>query len=217
MLGTGKTYTLALSTLRMIEVLGAKATQLCPIILVTAMTHAAIEAIFGKINSLIDHYRALKERDASWLDTISLERVFSGATHSAPKTNKVYIYAGTTYQLFKFCERVNITANVIIIDEAGQLALGTAALVIRWLSQTGKLVLAGDHQQLAPILGGDYPEPPEELPLFGSVLDMLMGRKHGLKMARTLSNPDVQSQDEDLEGTVVQLLENFRWVYECRK
>ncbi|KAG8798086.1 hypothetical protein FRC17_007565, partial [Serendipita sp. 399] len=43
--GTGKTYTLALSTLRMIEVLGNRAPLICPSILVTAMTHAAIEAI----------------------------------------------------------------------------------------------------------------------------------------------------------------------------
>ena len=195
----------------MIEVLGTQAMQICPIILVTAMTHAAIEAIVGKINSLIDHYWALKERDSSWLETISLQRVFSGATHSAPKGNKVHIFAGTTYQLFKFCEKAKLTANLIIIDEAGQLALGTAALVIRWLSPTGKLVLAGDHQQLAPILGGVYPEAPEELPLFGSVLDMLMGRKRGgLEIARSLSNPDLRSQEDDLEGAVVQLLENFR-------
>lgn len=209
--GTGKTYTLALSTLRMIEVLGSTAIKQCPIILVTAMTHAAIEAIVGKLNSLIGHYRALKERDTSWLDMISLERVLSGTTHQAPKVKKVYIYAGTTYQLYKFCEKSRLTANVIIIDEAGQLALGTAALVIRWLSHNGKLVLAGDHQQLAPILATVYPEPPEERPLFGSVLDLLMDRKRGgLKIARTMSDPNSRSQDDERDGVVVQLLENFR-------
>ncbi|KIM22774.1 hypothetical protein M408DRAFT_279472 [Serendipita vermifera MAFF 305830] len=209
--GTGKTYTLALSTLRMIEVLGSTAIKQCPIILVTAMTHAAIEAIVGKLNSLIGHYRDLKERDTSWLDMISLERVLSGTTHQAPKVKKVYIYAGTTYQLYKFCEKSRLTANVIIIDEAGQLALGTAALVIRWLSHNGKLVLAGDHQQLAPILATVYPEPPEERPLFGSVLDLLMDRKRGgLKIARTMSDPNSRSQDDERDGVVVQLLENFR-------
>ncbi|KAG8809269.1 hypothetical protein FRC19_005339, partial [Serendipita sp. 401] len=133
--GTGKTYTLALSTLRMIEVLGTAALKECPIILVTAMTHAAIEAILSKIRSLMEHYGALKERDSSWLKMISLQRVWTGGTHPLPSSpsskGKVNIYAGTTFQLYKFCERAHLKANLIIIDEAGQLALGTAALVIR--------------------------------------------------------------------------------------
>jgi len=211
MVGTGKTYTLALSTLRMIEVLGAKAARLCPNILVTAMTHAAIEAVVGKFQSLIGHYRALKERDSSWLDVISLQRVFSGATHAVPAGGKVYIYAGTTYQLYKFCDKANLQAHLIIIDEAGQLALGTAALVIRWLAPRGKVVCAGDFHQLAPILGAVYPEGEEKLPLFGSVLDMLMGRQQsGLTIARTLPNSQSHAEEQDRDGAVVQLLENFR-------
>jgi hypothetical protein len=178
------------------------------------MTHAAIEAIIGKIKSLIGHYRALKERDSSWLDAISLQRVFSGATHAAPTGRKVHIFAGTTYQLYKFCEKAKLMANLIIIDEAGQLALGTAALVIRWMHPIpgrSALILAGDKEQLAPILGGVYPEDGEELPLFGSVLDMLMGRKHsGLKVAETLPNSQSQPEEQNYDGAVVQLLENFR-------
>jgi hypothetical protein len=212
--GTGKTYTLALSTLRIIEALGPRALELCPIILVTATTHAAIEAIVGKINTLIGHYRGLKERDSSWLDSISLQRVFSGATHSAPTEGKVHIYAGTTYQLYKFCEKAKLMANLIIIDEAGQLALGTAALVIRWMSPrpgSSGLILAGDKEQLAPILGNIYPDNGEELPLFGSVLDLLMGRKYsGLKVAETLPNSQIQLEERKDDGAIVQLLENFR-------
>jgi hypothetical protein len=178
------------------------------------MTHAAIEAIIGKIKSLIGQYRALKERDSSWLDAISLQRVFSGATHPAPTGRKVHIFAGTTYQLYKFCEKAKMMANLIIIDEAGQLALGTAALVIRWMSPIpgrSALILAGDKEQLAPILGAVYPDSGEELPLFGSVLDMLMGHKHsGLKVAETLPNSQSQPEEQNYDGAVVQLLENFR-------
>ena len=194
----------------MIEVLGLQASKQCPVILVTAMTHAAIEAILGKIQSLIEKYLELKERDSSWLDSIDLQRVRSGLTHKSPTFDgdKVYIFAGTTFQLYSFCNKANIRANLIIIDEAGQLALGTAALVIRWLHPKGKLVLAGDHEQLAPIFSGTYPEL-EELPLFGSVLDLLMGgrRSAGLPIAAT----EEESQ-ETYSAPVVQLLENFRCV-----
>ncbi|KAG8771648.1 hypothetical protein FRC16_005878, partial [Serendipita sp. 398] len=213
--GTGKTYTLALSTLRMIEVLGTAALKECPIILVTAMTHAAIEAILSKIRSLMEHYGALKERDSSWLKMISLQRVWTGGTHPLPSSpsskGKVNIYAGTTFQLYKFCERAHLKANLIIIDEAGQLALGTAALVIRWLHEKGKLVLAGDHHQLAPIFATTYPVLPD-VPLFGSVLDMLMGRKQeGLTVAESYQSLEA-SQEQSLhpEEAIVQLSENFR-------
>ncbi|PVG00252.1 P-loop containing nucleoside triphosphate hydrolase protein [Serendipita vermifera] len=205
--GTGKTYTLALSTLRMLEVMGPQALEKCPIILMTAMTHAAIDAIISKVKTLIGHYKKLENRDNSWLNHISLERVHQGGTHCGPVSKKVFIYTGTTFQLYKFCEKFNLKANLIIIDEAGQLALGTAALVLRWLSEAGKLVLAGDHQQLAPILAATYPDS-DTLPLFGSVLDLFMGKKNRpeLSLANTLD----QSYESQYTGAILQLLENFR-------
>lgn len=171
------------------------------------MTHAAIDAIISKLEKLMRHYRALKGRDSSWLDAINLERVRTGSTHKGPTKRGVYIYAGTTFQLYKFCEKANLKANLLIIDEAGQLALGIAALAIRWLSKTGKLVLAGDHQQLAPILGTSYPEL-ESVPLFGSILDTLMGKGRigSVGVAVTLE----ESHESDYDAPVVQLLENFR-------
>lgn len=189
----------------MLEALGSSAVDQCPYIFVTAMTHAAIEAIFGKIKSLMVKYRALKVLDSTWLDRIHLERVLVGSTHKGPTKRDIYIYAGTTFQLYKFCDKVNIKANMIIIDEAGQLALGTAALAIRWLSERGKLVLAGDHEQLAPILGASYPHS-EPIPLFGSILDMLMEKESGLGIAET----NMESQESNFDKPVVQLLENFR-------
>jgi hypothetical protein len=192
---------LALSTLRLLEVLGSSAVDQCPYILVTAMSNAAIEAIFRKIESLMSNYRALKDRDSSWLDSIHLERVMAGFTHETPTKQGIYIYAGTTFQLFKLCKRANIKANMIIIDEAGQLGLGTAALAIRWLSDRGKLVLAGDHEQLAPIISASYPDS-ESIPIFGSILDMLMGKGRDTNLG--IANSQEPNQP------VVQLLENFR-------
>jgi len=107
-----------------------------------------------------------------------------------------------------------------MIDEAGQLGLGTAALVIRFLSDKGKLVLAGDHEQLAPILGASYPEQEspgseETRPLFGSILDTLMsGRpelgRTPLGTGRNRADSTDSQVTEESDGTVVQLLENWR-------
>jgi hypothetical protein len=102
-----------------------------------------------------------------------------------------------------------------MIDEAGQLSLGTAALVIRFLSDRGKLVLAGDHQQLAPILGTSYPESVGTPPLFGSILDTLMSGRRELRRAPLGTSRDhadfTDSQmTEESDSTVVQLLENWR-------
>ena len=102
-----------------------------------------------------------------------------------------------------------------MIDEAGQLGLGTAALVIRFLSDRGKLVLAGDHQQLAPILGTSYPESEGTPPLFGSVLDTLMSGRREMRRAplgtgRSRADSTDSQMTEGTDSTVVQLLENWR-------
>lgn len=105
-----------------------------------------------------------------------------------------------------------------MIDEAGQLGLGTAALVIRFLSDRCKLVLAGDHQQLAPILGTSYPESEGTPPLFGSVLDTLMSGRRELRRAplgagRSRADSTDSQTTEGTDSTVVQLLENWRCVH----
>jgi hypothetical protein len=114
-----------------------------------------------------------------------------------------------------FDRRAVIDVIQVLIDEAGQVSLGTAALVIRFLSERGKLVLAGDHQQLAPILGTSYPESEGTPPLFGSILDTLMSGRRELRHAplgNRADSTDEQTTDES-DGTVVQLLENWRCAY----
>jgi hypothetical protein len=86
--------------------------------------------------------------------------------------------------------------------------------VIRFLSERGKLVLAGDHQQLAPILG-TYPESQGTPPLFGSILDTLMSGHRELRRAplgNRADSTDAQTTEES-DGMVVQLVENWRCAY----
>lgn len=103
-----------------------------------------------------------------------------------------------------------------MIDEAGQLSLSSASLVLRSLAPTGKIVVAGDSEQLAPILTAQYPTL-KTGSLFGSILDCLM-------YWSTVSNPKSgistrsHSPDRDVEtawsqSTIVQLTENFRCAF----
>lgn len=117
-------------------------------------------------------------------------------------------------QLYNFAKNRNFEVDTLVVDEAGQIALGSLSLVMRSLSPTGRLIVAGDSEQLAPILSAQYPLLLERC-LFGSVLDSLMySRASRMKgtQSRTL---DVAGSFDDVissQGTVVQLTENFRFV-----
>lgn len=108
--------------------------------------------------------------------------------------------------------------DCVIIDEAGQISLGAVSLVVRSLSPNGRIVIAGDSEQLAPILSGQYPQLKSNA-LFGSVLDCLMfSRTAQASTSRDGDQPMPPSPspaDEEIplcNDTVVQLTENFRYV-----
>lgn len=100
--------------------------------------------------------------------------------------------------------------DCVVIDEAGQLSLGLAALALRALSPEGRVVIAGDSEQLAPILAAQYPE--IEARLFGSILDCVMGRTEATQVTEESESQLSSSQ----ESTVVQLTENFRYALPVR-
>jgi hypothetical protein len=123
-----------------------------------------------------------------------------------------------TFKLYNFSKKHPFEVNCVIIDEAGQLALSSTALVVRSLSSSGRIIIAGDSEQLAPILTAQYPQ--LETRLFGSILDCLMHLSN-----RTLNEsddgfllPSPSSPIEPSEGSasqisaIVQLTENFRCV-----
>ena len=110
--------------------------------------------------------------------------------------------------------------DCVVIDEAGQLSLGSAALVLRSLLPNGKILIAGDSLQLAPILIAHYPRLKSRL--FGSILDCLMdlsGRardednvtSESLTRSSSISGFSEVSSSSQI-STIVQLTENFRFV-----
>jgi hypothetical protein len=48
--------------------------------------------------------------------------------------------------------------DLLVVDEGSQLELGDLAMATRHLAPGGRVVLAGDHHQLPPIIHGTYPE-----------------------------------------------------------
>ncbi|KAJ6593411.1 P-loop containing nucleoside triphosphate hydrolase protein [Mycena capillaripes] len=180
------------------------------------MTHAAIEAVLNKLSHLKDCYTSIDSLPTEWLDNVKVEHVLKGHDHAAPSKSDPsasLLYAGTVYQLYNFSKRHSFEVDVCVIDEAGQLALSSAALVLRSLGPKGRIVVAGDSEQLAPILTAQYPQLKSRL-LFGSILDCLM---HLSKLpTRTDSQPPLSPTLSDYsgmsssQGTVVQLTENFR-------
>ena len=113
-------------------------------------------------------------------------------------------------QLYNFSKRLRCEIDCVVLDEAGQLGVGSASLALKSLSPKGKIIVAGDSEQLAPIFSAQYPE--TESYLFGSILDCLM------KSSR--SHDSIYPDDEDTStmsepsqvSTIVQLTENFRCV-----
>ena len=81
--------------------------------------------------------------------------------------------------------------DLVVIDEASQLRVPDAALAIDRVHERGRLVAAGDHFQLGPIIKGAYPDPAEGEPvLHGSVFDLLRERpdRPGTPLCQLLEN-----------------------------
>ena len=169
--GTGKTHFLAALALGLC---GAPRRERLRI-LISAMTHAAIDNLLRMIVRIADDLdrpapalakvgRAApggisgiaKERIDGWLDE-----------HGAA------IVGSTVWGLAKSEARFDL----VVIDEASQLRVPDAALAIDRVHEQGRLVAAGDHFQLGPIIKGAYPDPAEGEPvLHGSVFDLLRER-----------------------------------------
>ncbi|KAG2016116.1 hypothetical protein CC2G_009317 [Coprinopsis cinerea AmutBmut pab1-1] len=99
--GTGKTHTIALSLLRLLEVQWKLNDRGPKIIFVTAMTHAAIDACLSKLERIVDAYRAIESLSTEWLDKVRIHRVLKGHDHPGPlrSGSLTHIYAGTLFQV----------------------------------------------------------------------------------------------------------------------
>jgi len=193
--GTGKTHFVALAILCLAEAF-RRAGRPCAV-LVTAFTHAAIDNCLRKAadlqrsRSVVGVPIALGKLgrfELGRMDDVTLIEPSGGGAYL--DANTYAVLGGTAWAIRKGVpiER----AHLVVIDEGSQLKVPEAAIPIRRLRSDGRLLVAGDHLQLPPIVQGAYPNPGEDEPLLHrSIFEALRGRQ-----------PD--------SPLMVSLLENFR-------
>jgi chemotaxis protein histidine kinase CheA len=166
-------------------------------VLVVGFTHSSIDNLINKILDMVSEFDKVKKdkavdfklpvarlvkRDADTSDmpesaNFELLKAENAATVLRWLNNNVQcVLGGTIWAVRKvFKERFNQPPrfHMVIVDEASQMLLSDAYHPLRYLlKDEGRLILAGDDQQLPPIINGEYPElPPSEPVLFSSIFN----------------------------------------------
>jgi hypothetical protein len=181
--GTGKTHFLAsaIVALAVAHALAGRPFR----VLVTAFTHAAIENLLRKIADLCERLFL-----GSRLPAVGKAKYWQGppaAVEVVPE-DSLNVWLGDGVQavlgatVFSCLKRREELAgfDLVVIDEASQVRVPEAAIPVSLVADDGRLVLAGDHLQLPPIIAGTYPEtPPGEPLLHRSIFEAVYPRDDG--------------------------------------
>jgi hypothetical protein len=179
--GTGKTHFLALT---IIGLAAAHARAGRPFrILVTAFTHAAIENLLRKIaerhHELGGAGVALQVGKAKYWQgaPTAVEVIPEDELAEWLEVSRHAVLGSTVYSCLK--QRPYLKAfDLVVVDEASQVRVPEAAIAAHLVADAGRLVLAGDHLQLPPIVNGVYPDtPPGEPLLHRSIFEAVCPRQ----------------------------------------
>jgi hypothetical protein len=193
--GTGKTHFLAGAIIALAQ---AHARAGKPLrVLVTAFTHAAIENLLQKtVAACPAGDRVAIAKAKYWQGSpADIEVVDEADMGDWLDQMEVAVLGATAYSCLK--QRNELPPfDLVVIDEASQVRVPEAAVAAS-LAAGGRLVLAGDHLQLPPIVAGTYPPTaPGEPLLHRSIFEAIVPR----------TEPGALPQGIILR----QLLENFR-------
>jgi len=206
--GTGKTHFLASAILGLAAAHAAGGQPLR--ILVTAFTHAAIENLLRKLAE------QLRELQPQRLDLRLVKaKYWQSADAEVPVVDEDdlnswldehehAVLGATVYSVLK--KRGELPAfDLVVIDEASQVRVPEAAVAVSFVAEEGRLVLAGDHLQLPPIVAGSHPEPaPDEPILHRSIFEAIAPR-------RALTAPASYERPSPRPSRILRrLLDNFR-------
>ncbi len=157
--GTGKTHCLALCVLQLLEAAALSGCERFHIVM-TAFTNSAMDTFVAKLRTLVERRdTALGKQDLAILDLRDnpsrtplpvrgfRQKPFAIAVGSVWSIAKrVYqrepTYDGGTVYLF----------DLLVVDEASQLQVADAAIALDCVKPGGRIVIAGDHLQLRPLL-----------------------------------------------------------------
>ena len=200
--GTGKTHFLA-STLVGLALAHARAGR--PFrVLVSAFTHAAIENLLRKVRECLDKQAAHPVALAKakyWQGAVAAAEVVpDNAIADWLDRHDHAIVGATAYSCLKVRQEL-AGFDLVVIDEASQVRVPEAAVAASLVADTGRLVLAGDHLQLPPIIAGTYPDTPEGEPVLHRSIFEAVCPRH-----------DPAAKPEAAAGSRIlrPLLENFR-------
>ncbi|KAL0090257.1 hypothetical protein J3Q64DRAFT_1847124 [Phycomyces blakesleeanus] len=227
--GSGKTEFLALFVNWYIAHIFGSCPETRPLVIgVTAFTRHAISNLLSRIASVQSRQGILAKFQIVSLGTVMGENMIHTkadrlpalirSLHSknmmaATATATAVVVGGTVWDWAKVKKNWPEWAgcDMMIIDESSQLLVSDSALVINCLNESnGRLIIAGDHMQLGPILQNEYPQMALSEPcLFGSIQQCLM---------RTVDNQAIPTQNfrlqkgvsNDFGPNTIQLKDNWR-------
>ena len=164
--GTGKTHFLGLAILCLAA--AHRAAGLSFRVLLTAFTHAAIDNCLRKtaqlnaeLEVLTDDFTIAKLGSTTLVDMDDVDELTDkGWVWPSTETS---ILGGTVWAIRK--GGTDAPADLVVIDEGSQLEVPPSSIAIQRLKPEGRLLIAGDHRQLPPIIQGWYPDPAEGDPM----------------------------------------------------
>lgn len=184
--GTGKTHYLATMILALMEAHRRAGKPFR--VMVSAFTHAAVENLLKKLAALQNENSLLVEKlemrkgsrwnnDDNPVPGIKLLRDKKKLEGWQAKRERCII--GGTVWFFDW-NFGKVDFDLVVVDEASQVKVPEAAISVSMASDSGRVVFAGDHLQLPPIVQGTYPEPPEgEIPLHRSIFEAVCSLQEG--------------------------------------
>lgn len=210
--GTGKTHTVA--HILVGYALAAQAAKKPLRILVTAFTHHAIVNVLRKLAELARAYHLPPET----LSIIKLVGSGNAADEELPpgverlededletclqREAQCIVAGGTVWSAFKGMKKaggvIRSWFDVVLVDEASQMRLPDALIAFGASKSHSNIILAGDDQQLPPIIHGTYPEEHEYM--LSSVFAFMRRQIEGA----SLQDPKAEARK------LFQLEENFR-------
>ena len=171
--GTGKTHFLATMILALLEAHREAGRPFR--VMVTAFTHAAVENVLRKVAS-VNAERSIWSGEATPVAKVGEWRgegrprgvTVEGSKAQAPawvSGRSRAVLGGTIWGFDKHFEFGAF--DLVVVDEASQVKVPEAAIAVTMANaEEGRVVFAGDHRQLPPIVRGEYPtDEGEEAPL----------------------------------------------------
>ncbi|KAG0305902.1 Tripartite DNA replication factor [Dissophora globulifera] len=235
--GSGKTHFLALTILRLIDILRSLSDkgkgQGPQTIVITAFTHTAINNLVMRVAKLhadiaphmgsersirplvlyrLGNPSSMQVKGAIVVEPTDLAKLHRSSENDGSE-DIVRVVCGTVWQIRRASHPktgVDYMRNIqmLIVDEGSQLLAADSIHAIECLDpERGRLVVAGDHLQLGPVILGEYPASMEAIDPTGSIMKNLM---------RTRDNKPVSMQwidssiAMDVGPCTSQLQENFR-------